>query len=128
VPRPPEALATRIGGTMAASRPVPSLTSTDTAKGELEALQAEVEHLRTLVGPSEESYTKLRLDLLGARDAAIAAEAEVGRLRSRETELMVLMSGYERDFDWFREQIVKRMLRLRQIRASRRIISRLARR
>jgi len=112
---------------MAASQPVSSLP-TSNPDPEVRALQAEIERLRTLVGPSEDSYTKLRLDLLGARDAAIAAEAELGRLRSRETELLVQVSGYERDFDWFREQIVKRLLRFKQLRASRRLISRLARR
>lgn len=113
---------------MAASRPVSSLPSSDTDDTDAAALRTEVERLRVLVGPSEESYTKLRLDLLGARDAAIAAEAELGRLRSRETELLVQLSGYERDFDWFREQVVKRLVRLKTLRLNRRIISRLARR
>jgi hypothetical protein len=58
---------------------------------ELVELRSEVEHLRALVGPSEDDYRKLQLDLLGARDVAIAAEAEAGVQRGRnqllETEL-----------------------------------------
>jgi predicted nucleic acid-binding Zn-ribbon protein len=50
---------------------------------ELFTLRAEVERLRALVGPSEESYDKLRLDLWAARDHAQGAEAETGQLRGR---------------------------------------------
>jgi len=113
---------------MASSRPLSPLPSTDPAADEIAALRSEVDRLQALVGPSEDAYQKLRLDLLGARDAAIAAEAELGRLRSRETELLVQISGYERDFDWFREQFVRRLLQLKQARVTRRLISRLARR
>lgn len=114
---------------MAASRPVSPLPASPMpSAAELDELRAEVERLRALVGPSEESYTKLRLDLLGARDAAIAAEAETGRLRAREVELLVQIHGYERDFDWFRTQIVRRLMGLKQLRVTRRVISRLARR
>jgi hypothetical protein len=122
---------------MASSRPLSPLPSADPAEGptsdsgvadEVATLRAEVDRLQALVGPSEESYQKLRLDLLGARDAAIAAEAELGRLRSREVELLVQIAGYERDFDWFREQFVRRLLRFKQARVTRRLISRLARR
>jgi hypothetical protein len=51
--------------------------------GEVAALRAEVERLRSLVGPSEESYDKLRLDLWAARDLAQGCEAEAGQLRGR---------------------------------------------
>ena len=57
-----------------------ALTSTD---DELAALRAEVLRLRSLVGPSETDYRKLHLDLLGARDHAIAAEARLGHFRGR---------------------------------------------
>jgi hypothetical protein len=122
---------------MASTRPLSPLPSADPADApisdpgvadEVATLRAEIDRLQALVGPSEESYQKLRLDLLGARDAAIAAEAELGRLRSREVELLVMISGYERDFDWFREQFVRRLLRFKQTRVTRRLISRLARR
>ena len=62
---------------------------------ETEALRAEVERLRTLLGPTEESYMKLRLDLWAARDLAQGAEAEAGQLRGRvralEAELVRAM-------------------------------------
>jgi hypothetical protein len=48
----------------------------------MEELRDEVLRLRALVGPDEKSYLQLKLDLLGARDHAIGAEAEAGRLRA----------------------------------------------
>ena len=63
--------------------------------GEVEALRAEIERLRALLGPTEESYMKLRLDLWAARDLAQGAEAEAGQLRGRvralEAELVRAM-------------------------------------
>ena len=50
---------------------------------EVASLKAEIERLRALVGPSEESYNKLRLDLWAARDLAQGCEAEAGQLRGR---------------------------------------------
>lgn len=58
--------------------PRPRSTGDDVA-----ALQAEIDRLRALVGPTEEAYTKLRLDLWAARDHAQGAEAEAGQLRGR---------------------------------------------
>jgi len=96
---------------------------------EVAALRAEVARLRELVGPSEESYEKLRLDVLGARDIAIAAEAELGRLRSRVVALSVEVTRLQRDFEWFRRQVVRRLLGLRnRIPTFEKVISRLARR
>lgn len=80
---------------------------------ELEHLRTEVGRLRALVGPSEESYAKLRLDVLGARDAAIGAEAEVGRLKGRCTALEAEFARLNRDQVWFRQQVVMRLQRLR---------------
>jgi hypothetical protein len=55
--------------------------------GDAEAgLRAEVERLRRLVGPCEQSYDDLRADLLAARDAAKSAEQAVGGLRGELTE------------------------------------------
>ena len=54
---------------------------------DLAALQAEVDRLRQLVGPSEQSYADLRQDLLAARDAAKGAEAAEGVYRGRVNEL-----------------------------------------
>jgi hypothetical protein len=50
------------------------------------ALRAEVERLRRLVGPCEQSYDDLRSDLLAARDAAKSAEQAAGELRGELTE------------------------------------------
>lgn len=62
---------------------------------EIAALRAEIDRLQALVGPTEESYMKLRLDLWAARDLAQGAEAEVGQLRGRvralEAELVRAM-------------------------------------
>lgn len=82
-------------------------------EAELEHLRAEVERLRALVGPSEESYVKLRLDVLGARDAAIGAEAEAGRLKGYCQALEAQIVRLDRDQIWFREQVVMRMKNLR---------------
>ena len=75
---------------------------------EIEALRTEIERLRVLVGPNEDSYVKLQLDLLGARDAAIAAEAEVGVARGHSQLLMTELARSQRDFVWFREQVITR--------------------
>jgi hypothetical protein len=48
----------------------------------IDGLRDEVLRLRELVGPEEKSYLQLKLDLLGARDHAIGAEAEASRLRA----------------------------------------------
>jgi hypothetical protein len=76
---------------------------------ELEALRHEVAHLRALVGPSEESYIKLRLDVLGARDAAIGAEAEAGRIKGRVASLEAEIARQQRDQIWFRERVVMQL-------------------
>jgi predicted nucleic acid-binding Zn-ribbon protein len=82
-------------------------------EAELEHLRAEVARLRELLGPSEESYVKLRVDLLGARDAAIGAEAEAGRLKGYAKALEAQVARLDRDQIWFRQQVVMRMKNLR---------------
>lgn len=82
---------------------------TDAQQRELRALQAEVVRLRALVGPSEESYEKLRADVLGARDAAIAAEAELGRARGRISALETDVARYRRDFILLRRLVIGRL-------------------
>ena len=94
---------------------------TDAHERELRALRAEIERLRSIVGPSEESYGKLRLDVLGARDAAIAAEAELGRARARILALETDVARYRRDF------VLLRRLAIRGVARSRRVVG-LARR
>lgn len=99
----------------------PSPLDTEAHERELRALRTEVERLRALLGPSEESYEKLRLDVLGARDAAIAAEAELGRARARISALETDVARYRRDF------VLLRRLVIRQVAGARRVVG-LARR
>jgi len=80
---------------------------------EIAQLRDEVARLRSLVGPSESSYLKLQLDVLGARDAAKAAEAEVGVERGRIQLLETELDRALRDFAWMREQVVGRSKAMR---------------
>ena len=61
----------------------------------------EVARLRALVGPSEESYEKLRLDVAEARQAAKDAEAEAGRLRGLMAEMSTQLARARQDQDRF---------------------------
>ena len=105
-------------------------TAAAAADDELTSLRLEVARLRALVGPSEESYEKLRLDVLGARDAALAPpRSRSGALRARVLELEVMIGGYERDFEWFRENAIRRLHGLRvYVPTVRRLARRAARR
>jgi hypothetical protein len=69
------------------------------------ALQAEVDRLRSLVGPSEQSYTDLRQDLLAARDAAKGAEAQAGVLRGQLAEIHVELARARQDQEYFQRMI-----------------------
>lgn len=95
---------------MPAPEAPPSSTESEVAE-----LRAEIARLRDLVGPSEDSYLKLQLDLLGARDAAVASESELGRLRgyakSRDAEIARL----RRDYLFFRKQILGRVRKLKRM-------------
>lgn len=101
------------------------MAETDVSEEILE-LRLEVEHLRALVGPSEDDYRKLQLDLLGARDVAIVAEAELGVQRGRNQLLETELARADRDFHWFRERVLDRTKALRNHRgALGRVIGRL---
>ena len=65
---------------------------------ELSRLRNEVQRLQGLIGPSEESYRKLQLDVLGARDAAIAAEAELGYVQGQVVSLETQLFQIRRDY------------------------------
>jgi hypothetical protein len=88
---------------------------------DLAALQAEVDRLRQLVGPTEQSYFDLRQDLLAARDAAKGAEAAEGVYRGRVNELEVALARARQDQDHFQRAVFDtlRNLRLRVGRALR---------
>jgi hypothetical protein len=80
---------------------------------ELASLRAEVERLRQLVGPSEHSYIDLQLALLGAKDAVIGAEAELGTMRGSYHALGAEVIRARRDQEWLREQVMIPMRKLR---------------
>jgi hypothetical protein len=69
------------------------------------ALQAEVDRLRSLVGPSEQSYDDLRQDVLAARDVAKGAEAEAGALRGQLAEIHVELARARQDQEYFQRMI-----------------------
>ena len=60
---------------------------------------AELERLRTLVGPSEVAYEALRADCDHAVRAARAAELEAGDLRGRIAEISVQLARARQDQD-----------------------------
>jgi hypothetical protein len=74
----------------------------------------ELRRLQALLGPSEDSYRKLQLDLLGARDAAIAAEAKVGNLRGQIVALTSLNARTEADAVSLLRQVYYRLFTERQ--------------
>lgn len=78
---------------------------------EVVRLRAEVERLRGLLGPGEESYQKLKLDLLGARDAAIGAEAAVGQALGRQRALEAEVARLRRNRVYFQRRVTVRLRR-----------------
>ena len=80
---------------------------------ELEQLRKEVARLRELVGPSEKSYVDLKLDMWGARDAVIGAEAEAGILKGRIKTLEAELVRAVREQRWIRAEIIHRLRSLR---------------
>ena len=69
------------------------------------ALRAEVDRLRALVGPSEQSYDDLRHDLLAARDAAKGAEAAAGVLRGQLAQMQVELARARQDQEYFQRML-----------------------
>lgn len=69
------------------------------------ALRAEIDRLRVLVGPSEQSYADLHQDLLAARDTAKGAEAAAGVLRGRVLELEVALARARQDQEHFQRAV-----------------------
>jgi len=88
------------------------------------ALQVEIDRLRELVGPMEQSYADLRHDLLAARDAVKGAEAELGVHRGRIAELEVALARAQQDQEHF-QQLVYNSLRSGRRRIGRAMRSRL---
>lgn len=88
------------------------------------ALHAEIDRLRDLVGPSEQSYADLRQELLASRDAVRGAEASLGSLRGRVVELEAGLVRAQQDQAHF-QQIVYDALRSGRRRVSRALRTRL---
>ncbi len=91
---------------------------------DVDALRAEIDRLRDLVGPSEQSYADLHQDLLAARDVAKGAEAAEGSYRGRLIELEVALARARQDQDHF-QRIVFDTLRSSRQRVSRALRTRL---
>lgn len=87
-------------------------------------LRSEIDRLRDLVGPSEQSYTDLRQELLAARDAVRGAEAALGSLRGRIVELETGLVRAQQDQAHFQE-LVYNALRSGRRRMSRALRTRL---
>lgn len=87
-------------------------------------LRAEIDRLRELVGPAEQSYTDLRHELLAAQDAVRGAQAEVGNLKGHIAELDVALERARQDQDHF-QRVVYDHLRSGRRRVSRALRSRL---
>lgn len=87
-------------------------------------LRAEIDRLRDLVGPSEQSYDDLRGEVLAARDAVRGAEAELGNARGELAELRVALVRAQQDQEQF-QRILYDTLRAGRARVSRAIRSRL---
>ncbi|HRE01867.1 MAG TPA: hypothetical protein PLV68_11250 [Ilumatobacteraceae bacterium] len=100
-----------------------SLTAAERA--ELADLRTEVARLRELVGPSEDSYAKLKTDVWGARDAVIGAEAECGILRGRVRSLEAELTRALKEQQWFKHEVINRLRSYRVI--HRKVIGRVRR-
>jgi hypothetical protein len=99
----------------AAIKPVPTASKAvagGTAPQELDALRAEVARLRGLLGPSEDAYVTLRLDVLAARDSAIGAEAALGEVRAQVTRLEAEVEELRAAAEAADEDLVARTLRV----------------
>ncbi|MFM8305039.1 MAG: hypothetical protein ACKOA9_12225 [Actinomycetota bacterium] len=86
---------------MAKSSKTPSTSIPD----DVDALRAEVERLRALVGPDEAAYQRLRVDLWSARDAAFGAEMAAGELRGQVKILEGRLARAERNAKWFKARL-----------------------
>lgn len=84
-------------------------------QSELSELRVEVARLRELVGPSEQSYVKLKTDVWGARDAVIGAEAECGILRGRVRSLEAELTRALKEQQWFKQEVINRLKAYRLI-------------
>lgn len=92
--------------------------SSDESRDELFELRAENLRLRQLVGPVEQSYAELRVELAEASDAVRAAETANGELRGEVMELTVALGQARHNMGKISRIITQR---------SRRVVGRLSR-
>lgn len=89
------------------------MSSQGSSADRVDVMAAELERLRALVGPLEESYEDLRVELAEARQAVRIAELDAGRLRGELTAMSVDLHRARQD-----QYHVRRLL-LRPLRALR---------
>jgi predicted nucleic acid-binding Zn-ribbon protein len=82
---------------------------------DVDALRAEVERLRALVGPDEASYQQLRVDLWAARDAAFGAEMAAGELRGQVKVLEGEVVRAQRNSKWLKARLKAPLRRIKGI-------------
>ena len=89
--------------------PAKPVSTTDSTETELEQLRAEVARLRDVIGPNEQSYVQLRIDVWSARDAVIGAEAEMGLLKGQVRSLQAEVARAVKEQQWFKDEILLRI-------------------
>ena len=89
--------------------PAKPVSTTDSAETELVQLRAEVARLRELIGPNEQSYVQLRMDVWSARDAVIGAEAEMGLLRGQVQSLHAEVARAMKEQQWVKDEVLLRI-------------------
>lgn len=67
---------------------------------EVDALRAEVSHLRALVGPSEATYRELAAAAEVAERVVREHDAELGRLRGQIAEMSVQLARARQEQEW----------------------------
>jgi len=82
---------------------------------DVDALRAEVERLRALVGPDEAAYQQLRVDLWAARDAAFGAEMAAGELRGQVKILEGQLDRAQRNAKWLKTRLKAPLRRIKGI-------------
>jgi hypothetical protein len=87
--------------------------SSNNADAEIEQLRAEVDRLRALVGPNEQSYIQLKTEIWSARDAVIGAEAENGLLRGQVKSMHAAVAPTLMINQFLKDEVVLRIKRWR---------------
>ena len=80
---------------------------------ELDELRAEVDRLRALVGPNEQSYIQLKTEIWSARDAVIGAEAENGLLRGQVKSMHAAVAPTLMINQFLKDEVLLRIKRWR---------------